>query len=386
MNVHCLYLAITAQCNLKCRYCYQNVRSGRRLEWESLRAGIDLVLKENPYRTDVLFSGGEPLLEFELVRRCVEYAERLDPEKKRIIFLILTNGLLISKTVADFLDEHAINIQLSFDGVRAAQDYRGEGTFEALDRILDQLRLEHPALFNHCLKVSITVTVPTIQYMAESVEYLIGKGVREIRLGADFFPFQEWKADDGDLLNSQFAKIADLCRKTMDQNGHVPVTAFRKYVEDKRPRRWPLPCGGLTGGILTLDADGLAYTCAMFARSCQEFPQDSFMTQLDPLVLGDIRSPEFHRRLSALSEALHDRQLLDFRAGLHSSHGRCDKCEYLGRCYICPATLWHGSSATSLNRVPDFICNFNRLALKNRDEFPCLPKPSGNAAPGGEGR
>ena len=76
-----LYLVITAQCNLRCAYCYENAKRDLRMPWDVLKAGMDLASVEGPFCTDVFFSGGEPLLEFGLMRRAVGYAKKNDPQK-----------------------------------------------------------------------------------------------------------------------------------------------------------------------------------------------------------------------------------------------------------------------------------------------------------------
>ena len=81
MRVSTLYLLLTARCNLRCRYCYQNAKTDARLQWDAVRAGIDLLCENSLFPGTIMFSGGEPMLEFGLVRRAVEYGESLDPEK-----------------------------------------------------------------------------------------------------------------------------------------------------------------------------------------------------------------------------------------------------------------------------------------------------------------
>ena len=89
-----LTLQVTQQCNLRCEYCiYSGIYDGnrthanKRMNFEVARKAIDFFLEHSIETSDVVigFYGGEPLLEFELIRRCVEYAnERCEGETDSI--------------------------------------------------------------------------------------------------------------------------------------------------------------------------------------------------------------------------------------------------------------------------------------------------------------
>ena len=81
----------------------------------------------------LLFIGGEPLLEFPLMRQAVEYIEDAPARHLRVHYEIVTNGTLLRDEQTAFLAEHDFDVQFSFDGVPAAQDLRGAGTFAVLD-------------------------------------------------------------------------------------------------------------------------------------------------------------------------------------------------------------------------------------------------------------
>lgn len=372
--VRYLYLVLTAQCNLRCAYCYENAKRDLRMPWDVLKAGMDLASVERTLCTDVFFSGGEPLLEFGLIRRAVRYARKIDPQKTHFRYTLLTNGLLLSREISDFLEEHGFRVQISFDGVPAAQDYRGKGTFLKLDRRLDSLRLGHPQLFRDRLRVAVTVVPPTIPYMSESARYLIEKGVREIVMAPGLIPYSDWKTQTINELARQFEQIANFSRRTLEETGEVPVTAFRRYFDERTgTKQWQPGCDAIAGGNWVVDSDGQVYSCPMFARSYQTFPPGSLMRRLNMLTLGDVRDPEMPRRCAALPEAVRTSRLMEYRTNLRSSYGECNDCEYQDRCGICPFSVWYAAGEAGPFRVPDFICAFNRTALDARDRFPHLP-------------
>lgn len=130
---HCPIIAclnVTNQCNLKCRYCFVN-QNPERMSFETATTAVTYLYKNltarrektgNPHlKGTINFFGGEPLLEWSLIKRLTEWIE----EKYANCFNlgITTNGTLLSKQNIDFLYEHKIIPLLSMDGDRETQEY-----------------------------------------------------------------------------------------------------------------------------------------------------------------------------------------------------------------------------------------------------------------------
>jgi len=125
-----LILNVTEDCNFRCSYClygggYEHYRthSGRTMSWETARAAIDDFLEhcrlsKNPV---ISFYGGEPLLNFELIRRCVVYG-REQTQGRDVRFSLTTNGSLLSGEVAKFLADEGFLVLVSLDGPAAIHD------------------------------------------------------------------------------------------------------------------------------------------------------------------------------------------------------------------------------------------------------------------------
>ena len=237
-ELEALEVVLTDACNLRCLYCYQNDKKPRSLSWDTLRGTLDLLLHSRRKRLEVLFLGGEPLLEFSLIRRAVDYVRVVRPRDKRVRYTLVTNGTLLGKAQARFIARHRVRVQLSFDGVPAAQDLRGRGTFEVLDHLLDRLRLEQPRLFRERLCLSLTLTSASIPYLAESIAYFLRKGVPEITLSPIVTHDSDWRNDGIEALDSQFATILDACLEHYHRCGKVPLLLFRQDgpAQGRRPR------------------------------------------------------------------------------------------------------------------------------------------------------
>ena len=170
-----LQLVLTAGCNLRCSYCYENDKKDRSISWDVVRVALDRLLASPHSDVRVLFIGGEPLLEFPMIERAVAYlAEHQRPDMS-IRKAIITNGLLLGERETQFLVDHGFLVKVSFDGVAAAQRLRGEHTFAKLDALLDQLRDEHPGFYDDHLKINVTLLPETLQWLADSIEYFVNE-------------------------------------------------------------------------------------------------------------------------------------------------------------------------------------------------------------------
>ena len=155
-NIYALTLQITQNCNMHCRYCsfsgdgtYNRVHAKKSMDETTAKQSIDFLAKHgsNVSEVDIGFYGGEPMLEYELVRNIVRYSKGIMPDKA-INFHMTTNGTIINSDIIKFLAENHFRLTISVDGPKDVHDkYRrfaanGLGTFDLiydnLKRIRDQ--------------------------------------------------------------------------------------------------------------------------------------------------------------------------------------------------------------------------------------------------------
>lgn len=342
--------------------------------WETLRVALDLLLESPSRQLDVVFLGGEPLLEMDLIRRAVEYLRRARRRGRRIEISLSTNGLLLDREAARFFARHRVKVQLSFDGSRAAQEQRAPGTFERLDRLLDRLRHEQPAFFRQRLRVALTLTSANLPYLAESVRYFLARGVNDLAIAPLITHDPGWQAGDAERLARQLVRVYRLCLRHYRRTGEVPLDLFRKGTAPA-PARAPdesLCCAG-SGRALAIDVDGQAYACAVFAGSYQRFATPFLRQCAERLCVGRIRAPGFAENLAALPESARRVGIFHGASDRYSSYGRCRDCHVLASCTICAAAIGHVPGNRDPRRVPDFACAFHRVALSCRERFPAQP-------------
>ena len=127
--VKAMCLHIAHDCNLRCEYCFASTGDfgkGRKLmTFETGKKAIDFLLEKSGDRENLEldFFGGEPLMNFEVVKQIVEYARSREKEYgKRFRFTITTNGMLLDDDKIDFINKEMSNVVLSIDGRKEVND------------------------------------------------------------------------------------------------------------------------------------------------------------------------------------------------------------------------------------------------------------------------
>ena len=138
----CLHIAHT--CNLNCEYCFasQGKYHGDRalMNLEVGKRAIDFLVENSGTRTnlEVDFFGGEPLMNWDVVKDIVKYARSIEKEKnKNFRFTLTTNGVLVDDDVIEFANKEMHNVVLSLDGRKEVHDHlrktiNGKGSYDTI--------------------------------------------------------------------------------------------------------------------------------------------------------------------------------------------------------------------------------------------------------------
>ncbi len=139
----CLHMA--HDCNLACRYCFaeEGTYHGQKRELMSYEVGkkaLDFLIENSGNRVnlEVDFFGGEPLMNFEVVKQLVAYGRSREKEAgKNFRFTLTTNGVLLDDEVTEFCNREISNVVLSLDGRKCVNDRmrparNGQGSFDII--------------------------------------------------------------------------------------------------------------------------------------------------------------------------------------------------------------------------------------------------------------
>jgi uncharacterized protein len=182
-SLETLYLLVTDSCNLACRYCLINCNMPdeyRRsvMSWTTAKEAVDMYfsnLEKTKFKKTIVFYGGEPLLNFPIIRKVVEYIKSTYQDQQReygVLFTIITNGVLINYEIAKFLAEHTdIAVAVSLDGGKEINDQKrifpnGAGTFDHVRSGIKMLK----AAGRDDVCISATVDEHNIDQMGDILE------------------------------------------------------------------------------------------------------------------------------------------------------------------------------------------------------------------------
>ena len=234
----CLHIAHT--CNLNCSYCFasQGKYHGERalMSFETGKRALDFLVENSGTRRnlEVDFFGGEPLMNFEVVKQLVAYARSIEKEKnKNFRFTLTTNGVLIDDDVIDFANREMSNVVLSLDGRKEIHDrfrvdYAGNGSF---DKIVPKFQKLVDARGHKDYYMRGTFTHANPDFLKD-IQAMLDLGFTELSME----PVVCASGDEGELLESdlpilfdQYEKLSELMIKREKEG--KPFT-FYHYMLD----------------------------------------------------------------------------------------------------------------------------------------------------------
>ena len=252
-------LVLTRNCNFACVYCYEKENKGLPLYMSSevidatYKFFKDFITKNGVKKIDVIFYGGEPLLNFEGMKYAVDKFKKLEGIKNnlKVEFEIITNGYLITEKIATFIKNHNFKrVQITLDGPpnihNKSRPLRGGGkTFE---RILNNIILLN--------KLNVEVAIRSNLY-TDTVQYY--------PLLLDILEKNNLKNDNIILDPEQIQDVKELKKR------YEFAIKFIKIINEIRDRGFKLAtnplerrviyCSGISKSSYVIDYNGKILTC-----------------------------------------------------------------------------------------------------------------------------
>jgi len=234
----CLHIAHT--CNLNCSYCFasQGKYHGDRalMSFEVGRRALDFLVENSGTRhnLEVDFFGGEPLMNFQVVKDLVAYARSIEKEKnKNFRFTLTTNGMLVDDDVIDFANREMSNVVLSLDGRQEIHDkyrvdYSGCGSWEKIVPKFQKFVKERGGR-NYYMRGTFTHANPDF---LKDIEKMLELGFTELSMEPVVSSPDDESAlteEDKAIVLEQYEKLAELMLKR-DREGK-PFTFYHYMID-----------------------------------------------------------------------------------------------------------------------------------------------------------
>lgn len=289
-------LVITHRCNLNCIYCYEHNKD---LQAMTFAKAKEILLQEFSYvsssseydELEIDFMGGEPLVEFSLIRQVCEWLWAEERQCPYICFAT-TNGTLLNEESKKWFisNKHRIKLGLSFDGTNDMQNTNRSNSASLID--LDFFRENFSDQ-----SVKMTVSPETVDSMAEGYFYLKKRG---FIVSPSFAYGVKWTSDKIEIYQRELKKIAHFFIENSDCK--LPEVLDKKisvFFSDYHSKG----CGTGTS-MATYDINGLKVPCQMFLT------------------------------ISGVSQG----KVPKFEEGCSYIDDRCTDCSYKAFCFTCYGT------------------------------------------------
>lgn len=175
-----MVLLVSQQCNMGCKYCFAGKgeygHKGKMTEETAIKA-VDYLMErseETKKRMHINFFGGEPLLNFPVIKKTAEYLEEIYQKKGiRVTMGITTNGTIMNNQILDCLRRHNITVVVSIDGPKDVHDKwrkfrNGKGTYDAIVKNVRRMNESLPK--KAIARVTVTKQSPPIEEISKHIK------------------------------------------------------------------------------------------------------------------------------------------------------------------------------------------------------------------------
>jgi uncharacterized protein len=337
-------LHVTGGCNLRCRYCYVGDKTAARMSPDVARAAVDLVASQTDKHFTISFMGGEPLLEYDLIRGTVEHAERVAREKKLAVsFRMTTNGLLFDDERLEWCRRHRVIFALSLDGDAQSHDANrvnasGRGSHAQLMEHLESIRSHSLVLI-----VIAVVTPHTAERLGTAIGFLFEHGIDKVILSPDFGG--EWDRAALRALRRGYEQVAEDYIARHRRGEEIYFSAFDEKIRTHAlgPIRRGVVCD-MGAKSFSIAPSGEIYPCVQFVK-----PETDLRFRI-----GDVQ-----RGFDATKRW----ELVELN---RQPRPKCQGCDLDGRCSNWCGCVNHRTTGDVLE-VPPFLCEHERMVMPIAD-------------------
>ena len=340
-----LTLCLTHDCNLACTYCYAGAKRRTVMPGSIADSALRFALEQTTDKLQLGFFGGEPLLEWELLRSCTERAEALTKQAGvRLLPTVTTNATLLTEERAQWMAQHNFFLGVSIDGNRPMHDTTrpdasGASSFDATYRGLLIAR-------NHFPKLDTVVVIDpsNISHLTDSVRFLAeDAAVPRISINPNFYT--EWPDDALAEWTEAFHALGDY------------------YLERFRANR-PFELNFINSKIITRLKEGYAACdrCSFGEHEIAVAPSGN-MYPCERLV-GEDRNAEVC--IGNISAGLDEKKYYSLLRQRGNTNLECTDCALRERCMNWCGCINYATTG-HINRVAGIVCFHEQLAIEVAD-------------------
>lgn len=362
---------VTEACNLACDYCFTWSKKHKRktISYDMATRIIKWWISQSDetQHNQISFWGGEPLLEWELIKKLVYYTNDLCKkiERKPIDeFGGTTNGLLYTPDKVEWCVENNSMFLVSLDGIQPAQDKHrvlpsGKGSWKIVDKNLREAIKIAPYQ-----KIRSSLTDDTIQYFFENIQYFVEDlGITDLAFSPVFE--NEWNQKSLEILEEQFELTINYVIKKAKEGTKITLKHLNDEANMLVKKTTQNPCGA-ANGYSGWSVDGFMFPCHRFNKhGLTTFERSNL-----PTIIARPKGDSF--------EYCNKEWRSEFINWKYNVPQQCLECDIFdnsvcnGGCY---AINWDLTG--SLYKQAKSVCSYNKIQHKLGIKFKKLAKKEG---------
>ncbi|MTK12443.1 MAG: SPASM domain-containing protein [Clostridiaceae bacterium] len=267
-GINTIRLVIAQKCNLACKYCYGDsggYNNKGLMSMETAKKAIDFLFENagDQRKLEIIFFGGEPLMNFQVVKDTVFYANKLAQERNKELKLsITTNGLMISDEISEFLIKNKFYVTLSIDGNKDVHDSNrifpcGPGSYDETVQSIGKIR-------GKCNVIARGTVTRNGLNIIESFKHLESIGFDRIGLHTCVEMLDD---NDYDILAKEYRKLVEIFSNLIENkeyNKAAKITNIVLLLRRIHNRSIKSNTCRAATSSLTIDKDGNIYPCHRF--------------------------------------------------------------------------------------------------------------------------
>lgn len=337
MSDFSIILEVTKRCNLACTYCYKEEMPGpKEIDFSEAVQRIDIGLRRadelNISNIHVEFTGGEPLLKFNLIKQIIDYFSMENFRNYSFVYSMVTNGTLFYDEVKKYCEDYKFALSLSLDGPE--QIYNKNRILKSGSGAFSDIKIDNFIDYDGMVTANMVISEDNYMEFYNSFKYIIERGFTRIKSVSDMHKI--WTEDEIKVLEKNFRECAELyfvCNKYGQKISW-------SFIDDKilsimQPMKHYF-CGA---GVIAwfFDVTGNIRNC----NACESL-EVSKLGHIQDGVDEELIKPygHFKRQLGA----------------------ECEECEIKKYCMACDCVFLNKQITGRYDTVPQPFCRFSKIS------------------------
>lgn len=331
-------IVVTLRCNMNCVYCHASSKSLQEKSYdmseETAKKTVDFIFQTPNDSITIEFQGGEPLLNWEVVKFIIDYSkEKNKLFKKNLVITIVTNFSFMTDDKMNYLIDNEVQICTSLDGPKHLHDenrplLKKSNYDEVVFWIKKINEVYKKKNSNNKLGALVTITKKSLNYSKEIIDEYINLGFEFIHLRFLNNLGRSEKENSIKYSSDEYLKFWKKSVEYIKEKQNKGIKIHERFVElilekilkDEDPGYLDLrsPCGAIIGQ-LAYDYDGSIYSC-----------DEGRMLGEDLFKVGEVKTSTYKNVVSC------DNTCQIVNASLLENFSTCKVCAYNPYCGVCP--------------------------------------------------